>query len=71
MDTLFSNQKYIIGNTFAQIFMEGEGFFHVHPMLSQSQAGEALNVVMRDIGFSNTLISDNVGEQTRPHTELK
>ena len=70
MNTLFAKNKYIIGNTCANIFMDGEGFINVHPMLSKSQVGEALNVVTRDIGGPNTLISDNAGEHTGPHTEL-
>ena len=58
-DTLFVNQKYIVGNTSAQIIPDGEGFIYVHSMRSKSQAREALNVVTREIGVSNTLISDN------------
>ena len=37
MDTLFVNQKYIIGNTCVQIFTDGEGFVHVYPMQYKSQ----------------------------------
>ena len=51
--------------------MDGEVFVHIHPMLSKSQAGEALNLVMSHIGVPNTLISDNSGEYTRPQTELQ
>ena len=62
-DTIFSKQKYIIGNTCNKIFTDGEGFIYVNPMLSKSQAVKYLNVVIRDIGIPNTLISDNAGDQ--------
>ena len=70
MDKFFANQKYIILNTCAQIFTEREGFVYLHSMKSKSQAVEALNVTTRNIGVPNTLISDNTGEHTGPHTEL-
>ena len=56
MHTLFAKQKSIIGNTCAQIVTDGEGFVYAHPMISQSQAEEALNLVTRYIGVPNTLI---------------
>ena len=65
---LFAKQKYIIGNTCAHIFTDREGFVYVHPMQSKSQAREALNVATRNIGFLDTLLSDNAREQTGPHT---
>ena len=34
--------------------MYREGFVYAYPMQSKSQGGEALNVVTRDIGVSNT-----------------
>ena len=43
--------------------MYREGFVFAYPMQSKSQGGEALNVVTRDIGVPNTLISDNPGKQ--------
>ena len=39
-------------------------------MQSNPQAREDFNVVTRDIGVPNTVISDNVGEQTGPQIEL-
>ena len=51
--------------------MDGEVFVYIHPIISKSQDGEALNVVTRDIGFPKILISDNVGEHTGPQTEPK
>ena len=60
-----------MGNTCAQIFMDGEGFVYVHPMKSKSQAGEYLNVVTRYNGVPNTLISDNAREQIGPQTEIQ
>ena len=59
---LFAKHKYIIGNTCAQIFTYGEGFVYIHPMQYKSQSGEVFNVVIRDIGVLNALISDNSGE---------
>ena len=70
MDTLFAKYKYIIGNTCSHIFTDREGFIYVHPMVSKSQSGEALNVVTRGIVVPNTLISDNAGGKTVPQTEL-
>ena len=66
MDILFSKHKFIIGSTCAQIFTDTEGFIYVYPMQYNSQSGEALNVVTRDIGVPNNLVSDNTGEKTRP-----
>ena len=40
-------------------------------MKSKIQAGEDFNVVKRDVGVPNTLISDNAGEQTGSQTELQ
>ena len=71
MYLLFSKQKYIIGSTCAQIFIDEEGFVYVHPMKYKSQAGGDLNVVTKDIGVPNTLISENSGEQTGPQIELQ
>ena len=42
--------------------MDKKGFVYVHPIQSKSQSEEDLNVVTRDIGVPNTLISDNAGE---------
>ena len=67
-DTFFPKQKYIIGNTCAQIFTYVEGFAHVLPMRSKSQYGEALNVAIMDIGVPKTLVSDYGGEHTVPQT---
>ena len=40
-------------------------------MQYKSQDGVDLNVVTKDIGVPNTLISENSGEQTGPQTELQ
>ena len=40
IDTLFEKQKYIIGNTWGQIFMDREGFVFVHPIRSKLQSGQ-------------------------------
>ena len=70
INLFFANQKYIILNTCAQIFTEREGFVYLHSMKSKSQAVEAINLVARDIGVPNTLISDNSGKQTVTKKEL-
>ena len=70
-DTLFENHKSIIENTCAQIFTSGDVFVYVHPMQYNSQYGEFLHLVKRDIGVPNTLISDNAGEQIGPKIELQ
>ena len=70
-DTLFAKNNSIIGNICAQLFIDRESLFYVRPMKYKSQAGEALNIVTRDIGVPNTLISDNAGEQMVLHTELQ
>ena len=41
--------------------MDREGFIYVCPMKYKTQDGEALDVVTRDIGVSETLIPDNAG----------
>ena len=51
--------------------MDGEVFVYVHPIRSKSQSGESLNGVTRNIGVLNTLIPDNVGEQTGTQTDLQ
>ena len=70
-DTLFSKQKSIIGNTCAQMFIDGKGFTYVHPMKSKAQADEALHKVTIDIGVPNTMISDGAREQTGDNTHFK
>ena len=40
-------------------------------MQYKSQAGGDLNVVTKDNGVPNTLISDNSGEHTGPQTDLQ
>ena len=56
---LFAKQKYIIGNTCANIFTDREGLVYVHPMRFKAQAGEAYNEMTRDIGVPDTLIFYN------------
>ena len=63
---LFKKQKYIIGNTCAQISTYREVFVYVRPMQYKSQSVKAFNVVPRDIGVPNTLISYNTWEQAVP-----
>ena len=60
-DKLFAKKKSIIGNTCAQIFMDGEGLVYVNHIQSKSQYDESFNVVVRDNGFPNTLVSYNAG----------
>ena len=67
MDELFAKHKYIIENTCAQTFTDGEGFVYIHPMQSKSQSGEDLNIVIKDIGVPNTLISYYIEENFGPN----
>ena len=51
-DTIFAKEKYIVGNTCAQIFTDGE-FVQIIPMRSKSDAGTTLDRINRDVGVAN------------------
>ena len=69
-DTLFSQDKSVVGNKCAQMFTDGEGFAYVHPMRSKSEAGEALQRVAMDVGVPNTIINDGAPEETGLNTKF-
>ena len=68
-DTMFSGVKSIRGNTCAQIFTNGK-FVHLEPGERKSQAGEALNSMMDEVGIPNKLVFDGAKEQTGRKSEF-
>ena len=51
-DTIFAKEKFIIGNTSAQIFTDGV-FVQIIPMISQSKGGKKSDRINRDVGVTN------------------
>lgn len=70
-DTLFAKEKSISGNKCAQIFTDGSGFVFVYPMKLKSEAGDAMNVMTRDIGVPREVFSDNAFEEIGSNTEFQ
>ena len=69
-DTLFAKYKSIVGNTCAQIFIDG-GFVQIIPMRSKSEAGTTLYRINWDVGVANKIFMDNTPEQNGYNTEMK
>ena len=59
-DIFLSKVKYIIGNTFANIFTKGN-FTKVVPMTSQSDAGQSLVDLTDGVGIPKRLVTDGTG----------
>ena len=63
-DTLFAKVTSLKGNTCAQVFTTNDlGFIRVHPMSSESQAGEALKTLAEDVGIPNQKTVDGAAVQ--------
>ena len=54
---MFASAKSLKQSTYAQVFAS-QNFVHAHPMTTKSDAGHALDVLARDIGFPNYLVFD-------------
>ena len=67
-DTLFAKETSITGNTCAQLYADGQGFINVYPIDSKEKAGETLQMIVKDVGIPNTIISDNAPEQVGKNT---
>lgn len=67
--TLFSKVTSIKGNKCAQIFCSGN-YLKVHPMVSKSQVGIALQDFANDVGVMDELVVNSVAEQTGPKSEF-
>jgi hypothetical protein len=63
-DTMFSTSKSLRGYKCAQVFTNGAGYDLFYPMRKKSEAGEALNSMIRTIGVPKDLVSDGAGEET-------
>ena len=57
---MFAKDKSVVGNTSAQIFIDG--FLHITLMRSKSEDGMSLYRINRDIGVANELFMDNAPE---------
>ena len=55
MDTLFSKEKYIVGNKCAHIVADGE-FVQIIPMRSKSEAGMKLDSINQEIRVANEIL---------------
>ena len=62
-DTLFSKYKYIVGNTCAQIFTDGE-FVQIIPIMSKSESDTTLDRINRDVRVAKEIFMSNEPEQT-------
>jgi hypothetical protein len=59
-----TTSKSLRGNKYAQVFTNGAGYDLFYPMRKKSEAGEALNAMIRTIGVPKDLVSDGAGERT-------
>ena len=59
-DTLFSKIKSIIGNTWANVFMQGR-FTKIVPMTARSDARQLLVDFTDDVGIPKRLVTDGAG----------
>ena len=58
MDTLFTKEKFIVGNTCVHIFIDG-GFVQIFTMRYKSESGIILDRINRYIGLENEIFMDN------------
>jgi hypothetical protein len=64
-DTLFSDQKSLLGNTCAQAFLAGDcGFSTVYGMPTKGEAGDKLNTFIKTYGIPEELTTDGAKEET-------
>ena len=64
-DTLFSDQKSLLGNTCAQAFLAGNcGFSAIYGMSTKADAGDKLNTFITTYGIPETLTTDGAKEET-------
>ena len=70
-DAAHAKFKSHTGNTYAQIFTDGEGFVVAFPIRTKDEAGESLQRLCRDVGIPNELHSDNANEMTAPGTKFQ
>ena len=68
-DTMFSGIKSIRGNTCAQVFTNGK-FVHIELVARKSQAGEALNSMIDEVGIPDKLVFDGAKEQTGKESDF-
>ena len=69
-DTLFANNKSIVGNTCAHIFTDGE-FVQIIPMQSKPEAGTTLDKINQDVGVANKIFIENAFGKTGYNTEIQ
>ena len=70
IDTLFSKEKSIVGNTCDHIFTDG-GFVQIIPIESKSGAGTTLYRINLDVGVANEIFLENAPYQTGYKTEMQ
>lgn len=63
-DTMFANLKSVAGNTMAQGFCTDFGFSKFIPMARKSEAGYALQELIRDVGIPKRMHTDDAKELT-------
>ena len=68
-DTMFMDVKSLEGNKCAQLFTNNKYVF-VYPMVSKSQAGQALQTFIQLVGVPDHLTYDNAKEQVQPGTDF-
>jgi hypothetical protein len=64
-DTLFSDQKSLLGSTCAQAFLAGTcGFSDVYGMPTKAEAGDKLNTFVTTYGIPEEITTDGAKEET-------
>jgi hypothetical protein len=62
-DTAFANVKYIRGMKCSQIWTNGLGFDHFHPLEAKRDVHQSLTRFIQDVGIPNLVISDDSNAQ--------
>ena len=70
-DTLFIKCKSTIVNNVAQVYTDGQRFFHFDALTSKSLAGLRLENLTKNIGIPNTIIYDAAPEQVSTNSYLQ
>ena len=70
-DTMFAKCTSLNGNAVAQVFTDGQGYYHAEPLVSKAQAGEALDSFAATVGVPNVMVTDGAMEQTGPNSHFQ
>ena len=61
-ETLFSDDNFVQGNKYYQLYAYGDGFIHVFIMRSKSEADDSMGNLVNDIDMGNKIYCYNALE---------